>query len=560
MGLVELVPDVRVGDRIWIDADRNGLQDSGEEGVPDVMVTLYDNATGDVVGTAFSDANGNYLFDELYPGDYYVKFDLSTIPDNYAVTEPDATNDQSPETSDQSDSDVDPETGISQSTGILFSGEEDMSLDLGIYQIDSVAVGDQVWYDLDGDGLQDVNQPGVENISVMLYDTTTRKPVPGVPTQQTDRNGNYLFEDLPAGDYYVVFDLDTLPDGYGVTTPNATNDQQPAESDELDSDVNPANGSTAPTGPLSGRQTDTSLDMGIVKLPGVTIGDKVWFDDNGDGVQDPTEDGVPGITVHLYDALTGDIVVDASGTPLIQVTDGDGEYLFEDMDPGQYYVVFDLESLPTDYIVSPVDAEPSNTADSDADETTGATPPTMMLMHGESDRTLDMGIYKPIQIGDRVWFDDGNGQQDPGEAGVPNVGATLYDAETGEVVATTTTDEAGNYLFAGLPPGDYFIEFDPATLPEGFHPTRSDVGDDNDDSDIILDPSSAFLPPSDSVLRTPRTGFINSGEEDLSLDMGIVQPVEIGDFVWFDEDADGIQTGSELSFRQLDPRRLLCDL
>jgi len=131
MGLIELIPDVRVGDRIWIDEDRNGLQDPGEEGVPGVMVTLYDTSTGDVIGTTTSDANGNYLFDELYPGDYYVEFDLSSIPSNYGVIAPDAGD-------DTLDSDVDPTTGQTPATGILFTGEENMSLDLGLYQIDNV--------------------------------------------------------------------------------------------------------------------------------------------------------------------------------------------------------------------------------------------------------------------------------------------------------------------------------------------------------------------------------------------------------------------------------------
>jgi len=71
------------------------------------------------------------------------------------------------------------------------------------------------------------------------------------------------------------------------------------------------------------------------------------------------------------------------------------------------------------------------------------------------DRTLDMGIYKPVMVGDRVWFDDGNGEQDEGEAGVPDVSVTLYDSSSGEVVAMTNTDSDGNYLFDNLPPGNY---------------------------------------------------------------------------------------------------------
>jgi len=330
----------------------------------------------------------------------------------------------------------------------------------------------------------------------------------------------------------VVFDLDTLPDGYGVTTPNATNDQQPTASDQTDSDVNSANGSTPSTGPLSGNQTDSSLDMGIVQLPGITVGDYVWFDDNGNGIQDPNEDGVPGVTVYLYDETTGELVTDGSGAPLIQVTDANGEYLFTDLAPGQYNVLFELNTLPEGYVVSPQDQEPSDTADSDASVSTGQTAPTDVMTYGDIDRSLDMGIYKPVEIGDRVWLDDGNGQQDPGEEGIAGVSVTLYDAETGEVVMTTTTGDDGNYYFGNLMPGNYTVGFEP---PAEYMIILPDMGND-DGADSDVDPATG---------RTPETGFLSSGDSDHSLDMGLVLPVSIGDQVWMDENFDGVQDGGE---------------
>jgi len=539
MGIVQAQSTIRVGDRVWLDEDQDGIQDAGEPGVEGVTVNLYDTSTGDLRGTTVTDSSGNYLFDGLPAGDYFVRFDLSTLPGNHLVTQQDATNNQSPTTSDrleddQIDSDVDPETGQTSTTGILFAGEEDLSLDLGIYPADNVAVGDLVWYDLDGDGIQDADEPGVENVTVTLYDSGTNQPVPGVQPQQTDRNGNYLFENLPAGDYYVIFDLDSLPDGYGVTEADVITDQQPVTSDQTDSDVSASNGSTAPTGPLSGNETDMTLDMGIVALVPVSIGDYVWFDDNANGIQDPNEEGVPGVSVYLYDEMTGQPMLDEKGEPLAQVTDTNGEYLFTDVPPGQYHVLFDLSTLPEGYVLSPVDQEVSDNADSDAGSD-GATPPTDVLTYGDIDRSLDMGIYKPVEIGDTVWFDDGNGQQDPGEEGVSGVGVTLYDVETGEIVGTTTTDSNGNYLFKGLPPGNYQVDFDLTTLPEGYMVTRPDLGND-DGADSDADPTTG---------RAPETGFLSSGGSDRSLDMGLVLPISIGDTVWMDENFDGIQDAGE---------------
>jgi len=426
MGIVQLAPQVRVGDRIWLDENQNGLQDAGEPGVSGVTVMLYESMNGILLERTVTDADGNYLFDELAPGDYYVQFDLATIPDNYAVTERDVTNDQSPATSDQMDSDADPETGLTQPTGILFTDDEDLSLDMGLYPVEQVKVGDRVWFDLDGDGIQGPEELGVENVTVTLYDFNTGRPVDIAP-QQTDSNGEYLFEDLPAGSYFVQFDLETLPLGYGVTAQNATNNQSPATSDRLeddqaDSDADPASGTTDTTSFLSGSEEDRTLDMGIVKLPGVDVGDRVWFDDNGDGIQDPTEDGVPGVSVTLYDQITGEQMTDGAGLLLVRVTDSNGEYLFEDLPSGQYYVQFDLETIPEGHVVSPQDQDGSDTSDSDADSLTGTTPPTVFLMNGDSDHTLDMGIYQTVSIGDQVWLDDGDSQQDGPQGGLDEDG------------------------------------------------------------------------------------------------------------------------------------------
>src|SRR5699024_5652345 len=62
---------------------------------------------------------------------------------------------------------------------------------------------------------------------------------------------------------------------------------------------------------------------------------------------------------------------------------------------------------------------------------------------------------KTYAVGDYTWIDSNrDGVQDPDEDVLPGVTVELLD-EAGDVVATTTTDEEGYYLFDNLPAGDY---------------------------------------------------------------------------------------------------------
>lgn len=71
----------------------------------------------------------------------------------------------------------------------------------------------------------------------------------------------------------------------------------------------------------------------------------------------------------------------------------------------------------------------------------------------------------PLSFGNTVWADtNSDGVLDANESGVPGVTVTLYDAVTGNVVATTVTDMNGDYFFTDVPPGNYYLELD---LPSG---------------------------------------------------------------------------------------------
>jgi uncharacterized repeat protein (TIGR01451 family) len=93
-----------ISDVVWIDADRDGIRDPDETLVQGVVVELLD-ASGEVVATATTDAQGRYLFDDLEPGEYSLQFKLNTLPKGYVTTGLNTGGD------DTKDSDGDPVTG-----------------------------------------------------------------------------------------------------------------------------------------------------------------------------------------------------------------------------------------------------------------------------------------------------------------------------------------------------------------------------------------------------------------------------------------------------------------
>ncbi len=136
-----------------------------------------------------------------------------------------------------------------------------------------------------------------------------------------------------------------------------------------------------------------------------------------------------------------------------------------------------------------------------------------------------------------VWL-DGKLQRIAGwwRTGVKNVSVALFNASGQATGLTTLTDANGYYTFTNLVPGDYYVVFNLNTLPIGYRPTTANVGgDDALDSDA-----------DHTTGQTASTGFINSGSQNMTLDMGIIGPVSVGDRVWMDINRDGVQDSGEV--------------
>lgn len=199
------------------------------------------------------------------------------------------------------------------------------------------------------------------------------------------------------------------------------------------------------------------------------IGDLVWEDLDADGIQDPGEEGIDGVTVRLFDAEGTEVGFTITGT--------DGRYSFRDLWYGEYHVEIEI---PDGFVASPRDRGSDDTVDSDID-TTGVMNATT-LGPREHDPNWDAGLIPVPAIGGLVWEDsDADGIQGSEEQGIGGVTVRLFDADGAEV-GSTITDGGGRYAFVGLIPGDYHIEVE---VPDGFVPSPQDQGsEDTADSDI----------------------------------------------------------------------------
>jgi hypothetical protein len=241
-------------------------------------------------------------------------------------------------------------------------------------------------------------------------------------------------------------------------------------------------------------------------VPPASLGDRVWHDLNGNGIQEPGEPGILGVTVQLR-------ACPAPGAVLATRTaDGEGMYLFSDLAPGSYYVTF---VRPDGYVFSAADQGSNDATDSDADPATGATG-CYTLAAGENNLTVDAGLYGPVSVGDFVWNDtNADGIQDAGEPGINGVVMTLTGTTGAGVSVSLSTTTAGNggYLFTGLPPGTYTVtvataNFGPSAALAGFLASATGIGSDRTvDSNASPSGTMPAALPSGASDRTVDFGY-----------------------------------------------------
>jgi len=346
-----------IGDTVWFDLDAAGiLPDPGEDGIPGVTVIIEGDLDGDGIvdftAETTTDANGEYLFDNLPAGDYTITVDSATLPAGMDQTY-DADGLGSAHTSDYA----------------LAEDEHNREQDFGYRG--SGSIGDYVWIDINGDGVQDPGEQPIENVTVTLVGDVDGDGIDEIATTTTDADGLYLFDYLPAGDYTITVDNSTLPAGLGQTY----------DDDGL---------GTAHTSDYALNAGEDNREQDFGYRGSGSIGDFVWFDINGDGVQDPGEPGFENVTV----TLVGDIDLDGIDDILTTTTDANGLYLFEYLPAGDYTITVDDTTLPAG-MAQTYDYDGLGTAHT-SDYTLGAS---------EHNREQDFGYATPALSVDKVITD-----------------------------------------------------------------------------------------------------------------------------------------------------------
>lgn len=340
-----------IGDFVWHDQNRDGIQTAGEPGIDGVTVTLRNGATDALLATTTTGPNGFYHFTGLFPGTYKVVVDETTLPaGGYTRT----VTGQGTTATDSSDTPV----FVTLSAGNM----DDHTIDFGYVTPCTGAIGNFVWYDQNQNGIQDAGEPGLAGVTVNLRDSATDAIL---ATTTTGANGDYQFTGI-CGTFKVEVDVTTLPAGMSPTQVGA-----PGSTLDNDSNTNPDTVSVADGA------TDNSIDFGFIAPCTGRIGDFVWHDANGNGIQDAGELGLAGVTVNLKRASDNAVIQ-------TDITDGNGGYMFEGLCPASYIV----EVVPPEgYTASPTEQG----ADRGADSNTNGSTVTLPLDNSE-DLTVDFGF------------------------------------------------------------------------------------------------------------------------------------------------------------------------
>jgi len=393
------IADNSLSGTVYRDDSRNGDQDGTEPGYSGVTVQLLD-ASGNVVATTTTDANGTYSFSKLPDGTYSVKVVKDgELADTEQTEDPDATKDNASEP--------------------VTLGEDNPTKDhIDFGYVPDYSIHGLVYRDGDRNETHGATEKGYANQTVELRDKDGKV----VATTTTDANGAYSFSKLPAGDYTVKVVKD------GALT-------------DLDQTEDPDSTKDSVSGVISlsnDHRTETDVNFGYIANN--SINGTIYRDSDRDGRKGDTEGRYSGVTVQLLDA-SGNVVATTT-------TDKDGKYSFEHLPDGTYSVTVVKDGALAD---ADQTGDPDNKLDN-------ASQPITLDEDNPTKGDVDFGYVPNNTITGTVYRDDNRDKMiDGDEPGLERVSVQLLD-EDGNVLQTLDTAADGTYAFQHLPDGTYTVK------------------------------------------------------------------------------------------------------
>jgi hypothetical protein len=513
------------------------------------------------------------------------------------------------------------ETGFKADSDDHLDAAIDLTVDFGFQT--PVGVGNLVFTDLNENGVFDEGE-GVGGVRVELFRADQSLESVPIFSQTTRADGHFFFGSLGSGSYRLRIPGNQFQPGAGLAgllplphSPAGDDDvgQNGLYTDEpeafgvvtepftLANNAAPTNADTE-TGfrhtddDYNDNNFDLTQDFGFTAPAAdrVSVGNLVYEDSNGDGRYTQGE-GVPGVVVRLFSSAVSDPEL---ASPIAETqTDAEGIYRFRNLLEGDYFVHIPASQFstggPLKGRLSLAGHGEDNGVDDDADENgidsatptttgirsvafnlaVGSEPTDLDSESGKSavidnqqdengDMTIDFGFFRPMAIGNLVFFDaNNNGRSDLGE-GVEGVEVQLFTATSDPLwdspLAVTLTDESGRYLFSGLNPGSYLVHLPASQFALGapLHGTISLLGHGSGDDDTSEDGVDSAEPQwfgissrqidliaGEAPVGSAENGLFgdsDSGEDqwvDLTIDFGFGSRTGVGNLVFIDINDDG---------------------
>ncbi|MEM7129539.1 MAG: SdrD B-like domain-containing protein [Chloroflexota bacterium] len=281
-------PTPTINGYIWLDVDQDGLRDPEETGMANVLILLRDIIDDSILQAFVTPDSGEFYFSNLDADAYWVDVADELFDQDWVQTY-------------EADGVLDTRTQVEFLDEQLVEG-----INFGFtFREPAGSIAGFLWKDLDGNGMQEENEPGLEMVTISLLDNNQNL----IAEQSTSDTGTFSFNDLARQHYTVQVHSSTLPPGL----------IQAFEADNtLDGLVDID---------LTSRPDHLEVAFGY----GTTgqIQGRMWSDQNENGVVDSDEIGI-------HNALI--LLTDESGVGRLAITQDNGTYYFDQLMPGQYYL------------------------------------------------------------------------------------------------------------------------------------------------------------------------------------------------------------------------------